>query len=129
LSILLFLIIIGFVFTIGLPRKSGRQKSTPTISIIKTEQILLRYENSEKCHCSRILKSADIDWITKNLECFVIRRIIALGLADEFEMPNPTPGILKEYIKELPICLDRKGEFSVDLDASLLEIFERNARR
>jgi hypothetical protein len=44
-------------------------------------------------------------------------------------MPNPTPGILREYIKELPGYLDKKGNFSVNLYAFLLKIFERNARR
>jgi hypothetical protein len=127
-SILLFIIVVAFVFTIGAAPGIGKTKVKPryiyNCNLANTAEMRKIAENVT---CSGILKSADINWIGKNLDFFVIRRIIALGLADEFEIPNPTAEILREYIKELPVCLDEKGKFSADLYASLLEMFRRNA--
>ncbi|MDR0693426.1 MAG: hypothetical protein LBF49_02550 [Puniceicoccales bacterium] len=126
-SILLFIIVVAFVFTIGAAPGIGKAKVKPhhcyghnLANAAEMQRI------AENVTYSGILKLEDTNLISKNLDFFVLRRIIALGLADEFKIPNPVAETLKDYIKTLPVCLDGKGKFSADLYASLLEMFRRN---
>ncbi|MDR2778718.1 MAG: peptidyl-prolyl cis-trans isomerase [Puniceicoccales bacterium] len=126
-GVLLFVVIIAFVFTIGAAPGIGRAKIKPHYFYNHNLANAAEMQKiAENVTYSGILERADINLIGKHLDFFVIRRIIALGLADEFQVPNPTTETLKQYIKTLPICLDDKGRFSADLYASLLEMFKRN---
>ncbi|MDR2432449.1 MAG: hypothetical protein LBD34_01725 [Puniceicoccales bacterium] len=126
-SILLFIIIVAFVFTIGAAPSIGKARVKPRHcyghNLANADEM---QKIAENLTYSGILELEDINLISKNLNFFVLRRIIALGLADEFKIPNPATETLKEYIKTLPVCLDGKGKFSADLYASLLEMFRRN---
>ncbi|MDR2628600.1 MAG: hypothetical protein LBC30_01235 [Puniceicoccales bacterium] len=127
-SILLFIVVVAFVFTIGAAPGIGKSRGKPhhcyNHNLANAAEMKKIAENATY---SGILELADINLINKNLNFFVLRRIIALGLADEFKIPNPAEEILKKYVKILPVFLDKKGKFSADLYASLLEIFKRNA--
>ncbi|MDR0742247.1 MAG: hypothetical protein LBE98_02170 [Puniceicoccales bacterium] len=126
-SILLFIIVVAFVFTIGAAPGIGRAKGNPrhcyNHNLANAAEMQKIAENATY---SGILELADINLISKNLDFFILRRIIALGLADELRIPNPAEETLKKYIKTLPVFLDEKGKFSADLYASLLEMFKRN---
>ncbi|MDR1528668.1 MAG: hypothetical protein LBS22_03755 [Puniceicoccales bacterium] len=126
-SILLFIIVVAFVFTIGASPGIGRARVKPRYCYNHNLANAVEMQKiAENVTHSGILELADINLISKNLDFFVLRRIIALGLADEFKIPNPTEETLKKYIRTLPVFLDKKGKFSADLYASLLEIFRRN---
>ncbi|MDR2776933.1 MAG: hypothetical protein LBB17_02730 [Puniceicoccales bacterium] len=126
-SILLFIIVVAFVFTIGAAPGIGRARGKPrhcyNHNLANASEMQKIAENATY---SGILELADTNLISKNLDFFILRRIIALGLADEFRIPNPAEETLKKYIKTLPVFLDEKGKFSTDLYTSLLEMFRRN---
>ncbi|MDR2603606.1 MAG: hypothetical protein LBC11_03560 [Puniceicoccales bacterium] len=126
-SILLFIVVVAFVFTIGAAPTIGKARVKPHLCYghnLKNADEMQKI--AENATYSGILELEDINLISKNLNFFTLRRIIALGLADEFKIPNPAAETLKRYIKKLPVCLDEKGKFSADLYASLLEMFRRN---
>ncbi|MDR1173179.1 MAG: hypothetical protein LBK24_00065 [Puniceicoccales bacterium] len=127
-SILLFIIVVAFVFTIGAAPGIGRAKVKPRYCYNHNLANATEMQKiADNVAYSGILESADMRLISKNLNFFVLRRIIALGLADELKIPNPAAETLKNHIKKLPILLDEKGKFSSDLYEALLETFRLNS--
>jgi peptidyl-prolyl cis-trans isomerase D len=126
LGILLFVIIVSFVFTIG---------ASPGIWKSKTKHVCLRgrdLENKSQMESvardviySAAIARHDIGAVQKNLPKLMIRRIISLGLADEFKIPNPPEKKLAEYVKTIPAFIDDDGKFSKDLYSSILEALNR----
>ncbi|MDR1413409.1 MAG: SurA N-terminal domain-containing protein [Puniceicoccales bacterium] len=126
-GILLFVIIVAFVFTIGASPGIGRAKTKRIYFYGQDLSNALEMSKiAENVAFSASFEKIDSNVVRSNLNQLILRRITALGLAEEYSIPNPSPDKLKRYIKTLPICLDEKGKFSPDLYTSILEMFKQN---
>ncbi|MDR3144473.1 MAG: peptidyl-prolyl cis-trans isomerase [Puniceicoccales bacterium] len=128
LSILLLVIVIAFVFTIG--ASPGIGKSNVKHIYFYGYDLANASDVNElvtNAVCTEFLSGRDYDYAAKHLDFLVMRRVIALGLANEFKIPDPSPENLKAHIKKLPIFIDESGKFSPSLYESALKKMEENS--
>jgi hypothetical protein len=129
LGSLLFVIIVAFVFTIGAAPSFGRARKKPVLFHgYDLADTALMEGMAEGEVYSNVLRKQRIGPGKDTLFPFVIRRIVSLGLANEFKVPNPSVENLKKYIRSLPIFIGENGKFSPDLYASVLEMFKQNGK-
>ncbi|MDR1432811.1 MAG: peptidyl-prolyl cis-trans isomerase [Puniceicoccales bacterium] len=126
LGLLLIIIIVAFVFTIGASPGIGRAKVKRTYfygqDLSNVREISRIAENVTYAH---LLENKDIAAARGSLDRLILRRIASIGLADEFEIPNPSAESLRKYMVSIPGFIDENGDFSRDHYASILEIFDR----
>ncbi|MDR2737778.1 MAG: SurA N-terminal domain-containing protein, partial [Puniceicoccales bacterium] len=126
-SMLLFVIVVAFVFTIGASPGIGRPLTKRRYfygqDLSNAAEMTTIAENAIY---AGLLESKDAGFARSNLDFFVAKRIIALWLANEFGIPNPSSENLGKYMRAMAIFIDESGKFSADLYASVLEILRRN---
>ena len=118
-SVLLFIIIVAFVFTIGATPGIGYKK--------KKENLFYGYNlSSTKATNSLIFDTqltAEVEKSTfqtpAQIEHALLERIISLYIADKAKVPSPTDGQLKQFIQSLPAFIDNDTFSQVRYDNML----------
>jgi peptidyl-prolyl cis-trans isomerase D len=122
LSILLAVIVVAFVFTIGASPGIGKSNAKHVYffgyDMADSKQL---NELIAGVACTEILNGRAGNYPANHLESLVLRRAVALGLAKELRVPDPSPENLKAYIRKLPIFLDGSGKFSPSLYEAALK--------
>jgi peptidyl-prolyl cis-trans isomerase D len=128
LGTLLFIIIVAFVFTIGASPGIGRPKVGHEYLYGHDLMSQSDMENvSKDVVYSALIGGEDIRDVRKNVLPMAVERIIALGIADEFKIPNPSSENLKRYIRTMAAFAGDDGKFSKDSYSSALKMFDKDS--
>jgi hypothetical protein len=113
-SILLFIIIISFVFTVGAPGISGFKKHKPIFYgfDLSSQKDVLNL--NQGCQLDYFLNTGGQLESPEKIQEAILIRALLLGIAKTLYIPGPTETELVEWIKSYPVFKDENGEFNAD---------------